>query len=141
MEYGKPLPEPTEVSAEFWKALKRHELCIQHCQNCGSYVFYPRTLCPQCFGINLRWERVSGHGKVYSYTIVHRAGIPGFEKDVPYVFAIVELEEGPRMTTNIIGVEPEKVRIDMEVESTFDDITPEITLLKFKPRSSNNSRR
>jgi len=81
---------------------------------------------------NLRWEKVSGRGTVYSYTVVRRAGIPGFEKDVPYVFAIVELDEGPRIATNTVGVEPEKVRIGMEIEATFDDVTPEITLVKFK---------
>ncbi len=70
------------------------------------------------------------------YTIVRRAGMPGFEKDVPYVFAIVELDEGPRMATNIVGIEPEKVAIGMEVEAFFDDVTPEITLVKFKPIES-----
>ena len=81
----------------------------------------------------MRWEKVSGRGKVYSYSIVRRAGIPGFEEDVPYVFAIVELDEGPRMATNIVGIEPEKVAIAMKVEAFFDDVTPEITLVKFKP--------
>ena len=131
--YNKPLPIPSRTSAEFWKAAKRHELCLQHCQDCGHYVFYPRSLCPQCLSSNLRWEKISGQGKVYSYTTVHRAGIPGFEEDVPYVFARVELDEGPRMATNIVGIEPEKVAIGIEVEAFFDDVTPEITLVKFKP--------
>ena len=131
--YTKPLPTPSRTSAEFWKAAKKHELYMQHCQDCGHYIFYPRSLCPQCLSSNLNWEKVSGRGKIYSYTIVHRAGIPGFEKDVPYVFAIVELDEGPRMATNIVGIEPEKVAIDMKVEVFFDDVTPEITLVKFKP--------
>ncbi len=131
--YTKPLPTPTRTSVEFWKAAKRHELCLQRCQDCSHYVVYPRSLCPQCLGTNLKWEKVSSRGTVYSYTIVRRAGTPGFEEDVPYVFAIVELDEGPRMSTNIVGIEPEKVAIDMKVAVFFDDVTPEITLVKFKP--------
>ena len=131
--YTKPLPVPSRTSAEFWKAAKRHELCLLRCQDCEHYIVYPRSLCPQCLGTKLKWEKVSGRGTVYSYTIVRRAGIPGFEKDVPYVFAIVELDEGPRMATNIVGIEPEKVAINMEVEATFADVTPEITLVKFQP--------
>lgn len=135
MAYDKPLPEPTEMSIEFWKAAKRHELCLQHCHNCGSYIFYPRSHCPECLGTNLTWEKVSGQGEVYSYTVVHRAGIPGFEKDVPYVFATVQLNEGARIPTNIVGIAPEKVTIGMKVAAFYDDVTPEITLVKFKPSS------
>lgn len=131
--YTKPLPTPSRTSAEFWKAAKKHGFRLQRCQDCGHYVFYPRSLCPRCLSSNLRWEKVSGRGEVYSYTIIRRAGIPGFEKDVPYVFAIVELDEGPRMATNIVDIEPEKVTIGLKVEVHFDDVTPEITLVKFKP--------
>ncbi len=132
--YTKPLPTPTETTAEFWKAAKRHELHLQHCQDCGHYIFFPATLCSQCLSPKLKWERVSGRGKVYSYTIVRRAGF--FQKgegDLPYVSAIVELDEGPRMATNIVNIEPEKVVIGMRVEALFDDVTPEVTLVKFKP--------
>ena len=131
--YTKPLPKPSQISAEFWQAAKRRELFLQRCHDCEQYIFYPRPLCPQCLSSNLGWEKVSGRGKVYSYSVVRRAGIPGFENDVPYVFAIVELDEGPRMATNIVGIEPEKVSIGTKVEAFFDDVTPELTLVKFKP--------
>jgi len=134
--YTKPLPTLSRTSAKFWKAAKRHELCLQRCQDCGHYVVHPRSLCPQCLSSNSRWEKVSGRGTVYSYTVIRRASTPGFEEDVPYVFAIVELDEGPRMATNIVGIEPEKVAIGIKVEAFFDDVTPEITLVKFQPVKS-----
>jgi uncharacterized OB-fold protein len=130
-EYFKPLPKPSPTSRPFWDAAKRHELKIQRCGACNKYVYYPRDRCPHCFADQLGWERVSGRGKVYSYTIVRRASARSFA-DGPYVLAIVQLEEGPRLTTNIVGP-PEKVRVEMPVEVFFDDVTPEHTLVKFKP--------
>jgi uncharacterized OB-fold protein len=130
-EYFKPLPKPTPTSRPFWDAARRHELTIQRCGACKSYVFYPRDRCPRCFADQLEWQRVSGRGRVYSYTVVRRASARSFG-DGPYVLAIVELDEGPRMTSNIVAP-PEKVRVDMPVEVFFDDVTPDRTLVKFKP--------
>jgi uncharacterized protein len=130
-EYFKPLPKPTPTSRPFWDAARRHELTIQRCGACKSYVYYPRDRCPRCFADQLEWQRVSGRGRVYSYTIVRRASARSFG-DGPYVLAIVELEEGPRMTSNIVAP-PEKIRVDMPVEVFFDDVTPDRTLVKFKP--------
>jgi uncharacterized OB-fold protein len=130
-EYFKPLPKPTPTSRPFWDAAKRHELTIQRCGACKSYVYYPRDRCPKCFADQLEWQRVSGRGRVYSYTVVRRASARSFG-DAPYVLAIVELDEGPRMTSNIVAP-PEKVRVDMPVEVFFDDVMPDRTLVKFKP--------
>ena len=130
-EYFKPLPKPTPTSRPFWDAAKRHELTIQRCGACKSYVYYPRDRCPKCFADQLEWQRVSGRGRVYSYTVVRRASARSFG-DAPYVLAIVELDEVPRMTSNIVAP-PEKVRVDMPVEVFFDDVTPDRTLVKFKP--------
>ena len=130
-EYFKPLPKPTPTSRPFWDAAKRHELTIQRCGACKSYVYYPRDRCPKCFADQLEWQQVSGRGRVYSYTVVRRASARSFG-DAPYVLAIVELDEGPRMTSNIVAP-PEKVRVDMPVEVFFDDVTPDRTLVKFKP--------
>ncbi len=137
MEYTKPLPKLAEDTIEFkfWEAAKKHELSLQHCQDCGTYILYPRSQCPQCWSTSLKWEQVRGHGEVYSFPVVHRAGIPGFEKDTPYVYAVVQLDEGARIATNIIGIEPDKVTIGMKVAAFFDDVTPEVTLVKFKPVS------
>ena len=132
-EYKKPLPRPTAASAPFWEATKRHELQIQRCGSCGAHIFYPREVCPECLSSSLQWLKVSGKGMVYSYTIAQAPTHPAFAEDVPYVIAIVELAEGPHLTTNIIGCKPEDVRVGMPVVATFDDVTPEMTLVKFRP--------
>lgn len=130
-EYLKPLPKPSPTSRPYWEAARRHELQLQHCGACGGYIYYPRPRCPNCMSDNLKWERVSGRGKLYSYTVVRRASTRSFA-DAPYVLAIVELDEGPRMTTNLIAP-PDQLKIGMPVAVHFDDVTPEHTLVKFKP--------
>jgi uncharacterized OB-fold protein len=132
-EYKKPLPQPTAASKPFWEAAKRHELQIQSCDSCGAHIFYPREVCPECLSSHLKWIKVSGKGTVYSYTIAQAPTHHAFAEDVPYVIAIVELAEGPHVTTNITGCKPEEVRIGMPVVATFDDVTQEITLVKFRP--------
>lgn len=132
-DYKKPLPRPTAASMPFWEAAKRREVQIQHCDSCGANIFYPREVCPECLSSNLEWIKVSGKGTVYSYTIAQAPTHPAFAEDVPYVIAIVELTEGPHITTNIVGCKPEAVRVGMPVEATFEAVTPEITLLKFRP--------
>ena len=133
VEYQKPLPTPSAVSAPFWDGLKSGQLRLQRCAECQSYVFYPRSVCPHCLSERLEWTKADGRGKVYSYTIVRRAMNPSFADDVPYVFAIVELAEGPRVTTNIVNCAPDDVRVDMPVKATYDNVTPETALLKFEP--------
>lgn len=129
----RPLPEPSEVTRPFWEGLRRRELRLQRCEECGRYVFYPRSACPHCMSERLEWTAVSGRGRVYTYTVVRRAMIPAFQEEVPYVLAIVELEEGPRVPTNVVGCEVEAVRVDMAVKAYYDDVTEEVTLLKFEP--------
>jgi uncharacterized OB-fold protein len=130
-EYIKPLPKPSPTSRPYWEAAKRHELQLQHCGGCGGFIYYPRPRCPNCMSDNLKWERMSGRGKLYSYTIVRRASTRSFA-DGPYVLAIVELDEGPHMTTNLIAPQ-DQLKIGMPVAVYFDDVTPEHTLVKFKP--------
>lgn len=133
MSYAKPLPQPSAITEYFWQGTKRQELLIQRCKDCQQYIFYPRSHCPQCFSKALEWVKSSGRGKVYSFTIVRRAALPSFAQDVPYVFAIIELDEGVRLTSNIVGCKPEEVRIGMPVTAVFEEVTPEVTLVKFKP--------
>jgi hypothetical protein len=132
-DYKKPLPHPTPASMPFWEAAKRHELQIQRCNSCGVHIFYPREVCPECLTSGLQWVKVSGKGTVYSFTIARQATHHAFVEDVPYVIAIVELAEGPHITTNIVGCKPEDVQVGMPVIATFDDVTPEMTLVKFRP--------
>jgi len=131
--YAKPLPKPSELTRPFWDGLREGELRLQKCADCGEFVFYPRPECNYCMSARLEWTAVSGRGTVYTFTIVRRANIPAFQADVPYVFAIVELDEGPRLATNIVGCEPRAVRVDMPVKAAYDDVTEEISLLKFEP--------
>ena len=131
--YRKPLPRIDEESRGFWEALGRHELYFQRCGACGTKRFYPRALCPSCLSSATAWVRASGRGTVYSFSVTHQNQAPGFREELPYVLAVVELEEGVHLMTNVVGCAPETVRIDMPVEVTFDDATPEVTLPKFRP--------
>lgn len=131
--YGKPLPEPNAVTQPFWDAAKEHRLLLQRSKSTGQYVYYPRAVSP--FGPDdvLEWSEVSGRGTVYSYTVANRPTGPQWTDDVPYVIAIVELEEGPHMTANILGCPPSDVRIGMPVAASFEDVTSEVTLVQFRP--------
>ncbi|NOT58005.1 MAG: hypothetical protein HOP18_25655 [Deltaproteobacteria bacterium] len=132
-DYKKPLPHPTAVTRPFWEAAKRHELQIQQCGACHAHVFYPREVCPECLSPELGWVKVSGKGTLYSYTIAQAPTHHSFTEDVPYVIAIVELAEGPHLTSNIVGCPIESLKVDMPVVASFVDVTPDITLVKFRP--------
>lgn len=130
----KPLPEPTPETQEFWDGMKRHELRIQRCKDCNRGYFYPRPFCPRpgCHSRNVEWITASGKGTLSTYVIAHR-GHPAFE--APYVIAVVELAEGGRMMTNIVGVDdpsPEKLPVDAPVEIVFEDVNDQVTLPKFR---------
>jgi hypothetical protein len=134
-EYKKPLPRIDEESRGWWEALQRHELSVQRCRDCGTVRLPPRAVCPACLSSAVAWERASGRATVYSFTVTHQNQAPGFRDELPYVLAIVELEEGPRIMTNLVECAPDAVRIGMAVEVVFDDVTPEVTLPKFRPTS------
>lgn len=134
MAYTKPLPQPTPETQEFWDSVKRHQMALQQCQACNDFYFYPRPFCPKCHSRDVQWVPVSGRGRLETYVINHRPA-PGFEGDAPYVIAIVTLDEGPRLMTNLIDVEPtpEALPADLPLEVVYDDVTDEITLTKFRP--------
>jgi uncharacterized OB-fold protein len=130
----KPVPTPTHETRPYWEGCKQHELRVQRCAACGHRQFFPRIYCTQCFGERVEWVKTSGFAKVLSFTIVRRPPSPAFAAEVPYVVALVTLDEGPTLMTNIVGCAPEKVEIGMAVEVTFDDWTEEISIPKFRPR-------
>ena len=132
-EYRKPLPIPTSWSRPFWEACKRHELLIQQCENCGAKIFYPKLFCPQCLSSDLRWIQASGKGKVYTFTTVYGYQPKDFVQDVPYVVAVIRLEEGVQMMANIVGCSPEEINCGTDVEVVFEDVTEDISLPRFKP--------
>jgi len=132
-KYAKPLPRIDQETKGFWEACQRHELYLQRCGECGALRYYPRAACPNCLSDRVVWVRASGQGTVYTFTVTNQNQAPGFRDALPYVLAYVELAEGVRMLTNIVGCAPDDVRIGMPVEVVFEDVTPAVTLPKFKP--------
>lgn len=131
--YAKPLPHIDEENRPWWEATQRHELYIQKCRDCGDLRFHPRALCTNCQSSNTEWVKCKGTGHIYTFTVTNQNGASGFRDSLPYVLAWVELDEGVKLMTNIVDCPPEQVKIDMPVEAVFDDVTPEVTLVKFHP--------
>ena len=129
--YDKPLPVIDPGTRPFWDAARDHRLTIPKCKSCGKYHFYPRELCPHCHSDDLEWTDISGRGEIYSFTIARRPAGPVYADDVPYVIAMIALDEGPRMMTNLIVDDVETVQIGDRVAVHFDDVTDEVTLPKF----------
>lgn len=132
--YTKPLPVPSPESRPFWEALRHRELRLQQCRACGQWWFPPGNLCPNCLSEAWDWALASGQGSLISFVVMHRAYHPGFSDELPYNVAVVELAEGPRMVSNVIGCANEDLAIGMPLEVIFDAVTDEVTLPKFRPR-------
>ncbi|GBD11030.1 hypothetical protein HRbin23_00680 [bacterium HR23] len=133
-QYKKLLPAISGETRPYWEACKRGELLIQKCQKCGKYQFYPRGFCSHCWANEPpQWVKASGKGKVYTFTVTYQNRSPGYAEEVPYVLALVELEEGVRMFTNILECKPEDVRIGMPVEVVFRKVTDQVTIPYFRP--------
>ncbi len=128
-----PLPEPTPTTQPFWDGAHRHVLSIQRCKGCGVHIFYPRPACPECGSVELEWNEVSGRGTLYSFTIARRPTARDFADKVPYAIAIVELEEGPHVATNVVGCDLETLRIGQPLKAVFEDVSDEISLVHFRP--------
>ncbi len=133
--YNKPVPVPQGESDYYWEKAKQHELWLRQCNACGEAYFYPRDISPCCFSRDTSWVQASGNATLHTYGIVERPPHRGFAEDTPFVTAIVELEEGPRMPTNIVMDEPtpEKLQIGMALKVVFEDISETIALPKFEP--------
>lgn len=130
----KPLPRPTEDSAPYWDAAGKGELRMQKCSDCGHVRFPPSLLCARCLSEQSEWVQLGGRGKVYSWIIVHQSQHPAFAPDTPYNVAIVELDEGPRLHTNLVDCANDDIHIGMPVEVVFDKVADDATLVKFRPR-------
>lgn len=130
--YDKPLPIIDPDTEPFWRASREHRLLVKYCVDCARAHFYPRELCPHCHSDAVEWRDAKGTGSIYSFTVARRPAGPAFQADAPYVVAIVQLDEGVRMMSNIIGCPPDEVRIGQRVTVSFEEVTPEITLPKFR---------
>jgi uncharacterized OB-fold protein len=116
----KPSPVPTPETAPYWEGAARGELTLPRCTSCEQFFFYPRSTCPECGSGDTEWQRVSGLGTLHTYLITHVAA-PGFADDVPMAIAVVQLAEGPRMMSNIVGIDnaPDTLILDMPLQVTF----------------------
>jgi hypothetical protein len=132
--YSKPLPNLSDaVSAPYWQAAQQHRLSLPRCESCGHVFFYPRLCCPRCWSEDVTWIDASGRGTVFSFTWVHVAFYDDtWKDDVPYCVGWIELEEGPRLVSAVVDATPGQVEIGAAVTVCFDDVTPEVTLPKFR---------
>lgn len=134
-EYPHPLPTlDDEVAETFWRAAAEERLLYQTCEECGEAQFFPRAWCQYCGSTAIEWRESLGEGHVHTFTVVRRATeLPSFATDVPYVVAYVELREGVRICSNVVDCRPETVEMGMDVSVTFDHVTDDVALPKFRP--------
>lgn len=128
----KPLPPIHPWTKPFWDGTREGKLLIEQCQECHHHIFYPRLSCPFCLSDRLGWIESTGRGTIYTFSVVQNNAPSAFLDDMPFVIAIVRLEEGVQMMTNIVGCDPAEVRCDMPVTVTFEPLDDEITLPKFR---------
>ena len=144
--YKKPIPSPQGESDLYWNKAAESELWLRKCNSCGDPYFYPRDISPCCFSKDTDWIKSNGNATLFTYGIVMRPPHPGFTEDIPFVTAIVQLEEGPLMPSNIIlddvdRSDPEialseirqKLSIGMSLAVIFEKITADLSLPKFRP--------
>lgn len=131
--YSEPFPEIRGVEAVFWSEAAQGRLVVQRCGACHEWVVYPRISCPHCAAPDPEWVTMSGRGAVYTFTVIHRAGTAAFRGEAPYTFAMVELEEGPRLTTNVVDCPPDEVRIGLPVTVAFRPVNESIAVPVFRP--------
>lgn len=132
-EAKRPIPVPDEASAPFFEGARQHKLMVQRCRKCGAYHWPVRPLCDACLANDLEWVQASGRGEVYTFAFMHYVYHPGFAREVPYNLTVVKLEEGLLFETNLVDVKNKEITIGMPVEVVFEDLSPEVTVPKFRP--------
>ncbi|MDE3074773.1 MAG: Zn-ribbon domain-containing OB-fold protein [Chloroflexota bacterium] len=129
----KILPAASALTQPYWDGARQHKLMFQQCRACGTNWHPPMPICPECHSRDIGWIEAGGHGIVYSFTIVHHPTHPAFQEKVPYVVAIVQLDEGPRVVTNILNCDVHAVHGGMSVSVTYQDVTDSLSLPQFEP--------
>ena len=132
MNLAKPIPVPTPTTAPFWAGLMEGVVRLQRCAACDAWVFYPRTRCTRCLSDRLAWFTVSGAGTLVTFTIARQPTAPQFADEVPQKLAVVELDEGVRLTTTLVGIDERAIRIGMRVKPYFDAVSEDVTLLRYQ---------
>lgn len=130
--YAKPLPEPSIDSKPFWDGLKQHRILLQTCTNCGKKRHYPRPVCDACHSMDSEWTEASGRGTIYSWTETHHPFHIGFKAEVPYILVTVDLEEGVRLQSQLIGARLQDLKIGLPVQAVFADAAEGIVLPYFR---------
>jgi hypothetical protein len=130
--WTKPTPAPDPVSAAYWEAAAQGRLLLQHCPSCGSRQFYPRAICTTC-GADPQWEEASGRGIVYTFTVIRQQGAEPFKGEVPYVVAMIALDEGPMMMGNVTGCPPDDVSIGLVVRAYSVEVEPGVGVVFWEP--------
>lgn len=133
---SKPIPSVTPEMAGFYEGTRRGQLMVRQCEGCGELHFPAHSFCSSCMSARAKWVPVSGRGEIYSYNIMHQVYHPGFATEVPYAVVVVKLEEGPKFVSNVVGIKPHEIRIGMPVEVTFEKMSDEVMLPKFRPRAT-----
>jgi len=133
------LPTPDDYTSTWWEAAAEGRLLLVRCHGCGHVHYYPRPFCPSCGSEDVSWVGASGEATLYTWSVVHRNDLPPFNERVPYVAAVVELAEGPRMTTNIVGCDPRSLEAGMALQVDFRDTGEGFCLPVFRPRSQNGA--
>lgn len=129
--YRKPRPRIGPDNEPFWQGCRAHRLMLPTCDNCGKSHLPPGPVCPFCFSDDIGWRQASGHGRISTWTMVHKAWFPAFKDEIPYNVVQVELDEGPRLTSHIVDSGGQKIQIGQRVEVTFTDVDDELTLHGF----------
>ena len=130
--YSKPLPALDGLTKEFYNWCRRGDLRFQRCSACQAWRHVPRPMCASCGSFEWTWQRSSGRGTVFSWTVAERPMHPAFQDDAPYAPVVIEMAEGVRLVSEMLDCSPDELEIGMPVELVFDHVTPEITLPKFK---------
>jgi uncharacterized OB-fold protein len=130
------MPVPTPLTKPFWDALAEHKIRIQFSPSLGEYIFYPRPLAPRTLADDLEWREISGAGTLYTYTVATRPPAPHFANEGTLVLAVVQWDEGPKFSTELVNIAPEDVRVGMRVRPVFCDYPDaDITMLRYEPES------
>jgi uncharacterized OB-fold protein len=129
------LPTPDLETQPFWDAVRAHRLLIRRCDACDEYHFYPRPFCPKCWSDEVAWVDASGRATLYTWSVVHSNDLPPWPERVPYVAAVVDLEEGPRLMTNVVDCEFDALQVGMPLEVSFHATSDTITIPVFRPAS------
>jgi uncharacterized protein len=135
-EVSKPLPAITPEMREFFDGARTGRLMVQKCDSCGTLRFPAHDMCSKCNSTASRWVPVSGRGEIFSFNIMHQVYHPGFAGQVPYAVVVVELEEGCKFVSNLLGVKPHDIKCGMPVEVVFEKLSDEVSMPKFRPRAA-----